>query len=126
MRSYRATIYGECQSKANSRRIVFHGGVPRVIKSKKAMVFATDISKQILRKPFLEGSLHADIKIYYKDRRPDLDPSLILDGLQDRWYKNDRQIMKITCERYLDKALPRCEVTVSELNWDEHDPKRNQ
>ena len=33
-----------------------------------------------------------EIEILYASRRPDLDESLILDCLQDRWYKNDRQV----------------------------------
>ena len=122
---YTHIIFGECQSKANSRQIVFMKNTPRVIKSKKALAFSKALNEQVGVRNLLEGHLKADIKIFYKDRRPDLDPSLVLDGLQDKWYKNDRQIIAISCERYLDKEMPRVEVTISEVQWDEWEPKNN-
>ena len=125
MRCYTINIFGECQSKANSRQIVFIKGSPRVIKSKRALAFQKAIDEQVPKRELLEGHLRADIKIFYKDRRPDLDASLVLDGLQDKWYKNDRQIICINCERYLDKELPRVQVTVTEVQWDEWEPKNN-
>ena len=124
-RHYTTIIFGECQSKANSRQIVFWKGVPRVIKSNKALKFAIDLDKQVPTRELLEGHLEANIRIYYKDRRPDLDPSLVLDGLQGKWYKNDRQIVSLRCERYLDKANPRVDVSVREITWDEWVPENN-
>jgi len=124
--TYKTIVYGNCQSKANSRRIVLIHNAPRVIKSKQALAFADAIDKQVKVEPFLEGHLSAHIKIFYKDRRPDLDPSLVLDGLQGKWFKNDRQIIRIHCERYLDKEDPRVEVEITEVEWDEWQPEKNQ
>ena len=46
---------------------------------------------------------------------PDLDASLIMDALQKRIYKNDRQIKEEHFYHHLDKTSPRAVVTVEEL-----------
>ena len=112
-------IKGECVSKANSRRLVYVGGKPRFIKSKKGLEFIKTIEEQVAPCKFLEGDLHATIKIYYSSRRPDLDASLVLDGLEGIWFKNDRAFKRIITEKYLSKENPRVEVSVEEIEWDE-------
>jgi len=116
---YSEWIYGECLGKANSRQIVRIGNMPRLIKSKRALEFEKAMALQVSARPFLEGDLQANISIWYKNRRPDLDPSLVLDGLQGKWYKNDRAIKRIICEHYLDKENPRVFVVVEEIEWDD-------
>ena len=105
--------------KANSRQLVRWGDMPRFIKSKRALLFEQAIAKQVKEMPFLEGDLQATVYIWYKNRRPDLDPSLVLDGLQGKWYKNDRAIKRIVCSHYLDKENPRVHVMVQEIEWDD-------
>lgn len=108
------TIYGSPQSKANGRRSVFIGGKPRFIKSEKAVSYANGFRLQCpLLNPMFEGDVHVQCKIYYDSRRPDLDASIILDGMQGRIYRNDRQVKKQTIEWGLDTKKPRCEITVS-------------
>jgi len=56
------------------------------------------------------------IKIYYATRRPDLDPSLILDLLQDYIYPNDRLVKGQYIEWGLDRDNPRSIIVVSTLD----------
>ena len=56
------------------------------------------------------------IKIYYASRRPDLDPSLILDLLQDYIYPNDRLVKGQYIEWGLDRNSPRSIIVVSTLD----------
>ena len=101
------TIYGICQSKSNSRRLVTIGGKPRFIKSSSAIAFETAVKQQVPAKAcMMEGDLGFHADIYYPTRRQDLDPSVVLDALQGLIYKNDRQIKKISSARYLDKHEP--------------------
>jgi len=55
------------------------------------------------------------IKIFYASRRPDLDPSLIYDLMQDRIYKNDRALKEQHLYWGLDKENPRAEITVEKM-----------
>jgi Holliday junction resolvase RusA-like endonuclease len=122
-REVKQIIYGECCSKANSRRLVQFGGKPRFIKSKKALVFERDVQLQAKKiKPMLEGDLMIEADIYYSSRRPDLDESILLDALQGIWYQNDRAFKQKIIRKFLDKKNPRCEVTVTEIDWDEKKP----
>lgn len=108
------TIEGEPASKANSRRIVLIHGKPRVIKSAKALAYAKDFERQCPRPATLmDGDLKVTITIFYGSRRPDLDESLILDLMQDRIYKNDRQIKEKEIHWGLDPARPRAHIRVS-------------
>tara|TARA_R110000744_G_scaffold5671_3_gene20137 strand:+ start:664 stop:1059 length:396 start_codon:yes stop_codon:yes gene_type:complete len=113
-------FYGECVSKANSRRLVQIKGKVRFIKSEKALLFVKDLQIQAKKiKPLLSKDLEGKIKIYYSSRRPDLDPSLVMDALEGIWYENDRQFKRLILEKYLDKKNPRVEVFIREIDWDE-------
>ena len=110
------SILGEPASKANSRRLVFIGGKPRFIKSKKALLYSRDFDLQCpVRKNLFEEDLSIAIKIYYRTRRPDLDESLILDLLEGKVYKNDRSIKSKYVEHGLDKEHPRSLIVISSL-----------
>lgn len=103
------TICGEPASKANSRR--WTGRL--FIKSEKALKYSKTFAEQCpVLDPLLEGDLRATITIYYASRRPDLDPSLILDLMQGRVYTNDRQIREMHLYWGLDKENPRAEIMV--------------
>lgn len=133
------TILGEPASKANSREIVMIGGRPSVIKSKKALAYERDALKQIpaVARRRLEGPLRITLRIWYASERPDLDESVILDVLQDRWgkapavpegrpklarpllqagvYQNDRQVREKHIFHGIDRANPRTEILVEPL-----------
>lgn len=111
----RVTIKGEPASKANSRRIVRNAktGLPMVVKSKKALSYVDLVAAQVpIREPLMEGELQIIITIWYASKRPDLDESVILDALQGRIYKNDRQIWEKHVYREIDRDNPRAIVTI--------------
>ena len=65
----------------------------------------------------LVGGIEVVYDFYFPDRRPDIDNSLkaLNDALQGAAYINDRQIMKITASKHLDKRNPRVEVALWEI-----------
>lgn len=118
------SVVGKVVSKANSRRKTNWGGV---IKSQDALNFEKAVAQQIPHdlEP-ITGDVAFIATIYYKDRRPDLDESLVLDCLQQHtdkqkrvWfngvYVNDRQIKAKVILHRLDKENPRVEFTVVSL-----------
>lgn len=109
--------YGEPSSKANSRMFTTRGGKPRSIKSPKALAFEAAFALQCPKiNPMFEGDVHVEAALYYASRRPDLDASLVLDGMQGRIYHNDRQVRKQTIEWGIDIKNPRAEVRVTSLS----------
>jgi Holliday junction resolvase RusA-like endonuclease len=119
---WEATIYGETCSKANSRRIVFSKKSKRrlVIKSEKAINYCDEFNRQAdLVQPNVEpyeGKVAVFMEIAYCTRRPDLDESLILDLLQGRAYKNDRQVVEKHIKRMPEcKEEPYAKIIVKEL-----------
>jgi Holliday junction resolvase RusA-like endonuclease len=61
------------------------------------------------------GDVHVELEIFYASRRPDLDESLILDALQGRVYRNDRQVRKKTVTGWVDTERPRTVIRISPL-----------
>lgn len=111
------TVYGEPASKANSRQFVLIKGRPAFIKSKKARDYVRDFDRQCKKiDPLIEDDVAVEIKIFYKTRRPDLDESVILDCMQDKIYKNDRQVKEKHIYHGIDKESPRAEITVYKKN----------
>ncbi|CAN7326372.1 hypothetical protein LJR084_001893 [Variovorax sp. LjRoot84] len=126
------TILGEPASKANSREIVTIGGRPSSIKSKKARDYERDALRQIppIARVQMKGPVAVTMRIFYASERPDLDESLILDVLQDRYkttkigetkrrdlvqrgvYVNDRQVREKHIFHGIDRARPRVELEV--------------
>lgn len=135
----RFTILGEPASKANSRQIVTIGDRPSVIKSKKARNYETDALMQIppAARQRLSGPVRVTLRIWYASERPDLDESVVLDVLQDRYgkakrgpngeqiaprpllqagvYRNDRQVREKHVFHGIDRTNPRAEVIVEPL-----------
>ena len=107
------TVYGEPASKANSRKMVLIKGRPALIKSQKARDYVKTFEQQcpILEVPTTEDVV-VEMMIYYASRRPDLDESLILDCMQCRVYKNDRQVKQKFIYWGLDKENPRSVIRV--------------
>lgn len=129
----RLTILGQPCSKANSRQIVTIKGRPTPIKSKEALAYERDALRQIppAARRRLDGPLRMTIRIWYATERPDLDESLILDVLQDRWqrdkrtgervlvqagvYRNDRQVRERHVYHGIDRANPRAEIEIEPI-----------
>jgi len=129
--SIRLTILGEPASKANSRKLVKFGKRPAIIKSEKARSYESTALLQIppALRVRLPGRVRVTMHIFYSSERPDLDESVVLDCLQDRWhgkgehrtlvqagvYRNDRQVREKHVYHSIDRANPRAEIEVEAL-----------
>lgn len=136
------TILGEPASKANQRRIVNFGDRTALVKSKKALDYERSALMQIppIFRIRHEGPVSVTLRIFYASERPDLDESIVLDVLQDRWrrpprgvnaeptqkpearifvqagvYRNDRQVREKHVFHGIDKRNPRAEIRVEAL-----------
>ena len=110
----RFTIIGEPASKANSRRFLRPG---MLIKSQKALDYSDAFNLQCpyLREPSVNKIL-VSMKIFYSSLRPDLDESLILDLMQGKLYKNDRQVKQKIISHGLDRGNARAIIQVEEVD----------
>lgn len=123
LRWWAGVIVGEPASKANSRRMVRRGGRVAFIKSQKALSYVDALRLQVPRLPEgeqLRGTLKLTARVFYASRRPDLDISLILDGLQNRVYQNDRQVREMHLFHFIDRTHPRTELHIEEVLDDDH------
>ncbi len=131
----RLVIFGEPASAKNQRQLVTFGKGdakrPALIKSQKARNYERDALRQIppLARQRLEGPIKLTAKIYYASERPDLDESVILDVLQDRYhgkgeqrvlvqagvYRNDRQVRERHVYHAIDRANPRAEIVIEPM-----------
>ena len=119
---YSFIVLGEPASKSNSRRLVTIKGRPAFIKSKKALDYIKNFQKQCpALNPLMEGYLEVEMTIYYATRRPDLDESVILDCMQDKIYKNDRQVKSKIVRWGLSKSNPRAEIEVRPIKKPPHE-----
>ena len=110
------TVHGEPASKANSRQLVTIRGKPAFIKSKKARNYEKTFAPQCPQiNPPVEFDVRVTLTIFYATRRPDLDEAVILDCMQGKIYKNDRQVKEKHVFWGLDRENPRSEVTVEKL-----------
>lgn len=138
----RFTIHGEPASKANSRVLSVVGPKDdrRTIlrKGNKALSYERMAQMQIppSARQRLEGPVRVTLRIWYASERPDLDESIVLDVLQDRWtrtkpanpivpgqrvlvqhgvYRNDRQVREKHVFHGIDRKNPRTDVLVEPL-----------
>jgi Holliday junction resolvase RusA-like endonuclease len=125
------TLHGEAASKANSRKIVTIGKRAAVIKSQKARGYERAALMQIpvAARLRLEGPVRVTMHIWYASERPDLDESIVLDVLQDRYegsgatrrlvqggvYRNDRQVREKHVYHGIDRTSPRTVVIVEPM-----------
>lgn len=125
------TILGQPVSKANSRQLVNIGGRMVPIKSKAALAYERDVLRQIPTSARMRftGPVRFTATLFYESERSDLDESLLLDCLQDRYegkagarrlvqsgvYANDRQVRERHVFHRIDKHNPRAEVVIEAL-----------
>ena len=134
------TILGQAYSKANSRKIVKINGKTASAKSDKALGFEAMALRQIPPKARVRFIVPVRVTMwmYYASERPDLDESLVLDVLQDRYvtrftrkpdgsaeksrvliqagvYANDRLVREKHVYHGIDKANPRVEIEVEPI-----------
>ncbi len=134
----RFVILGEPVSKANSREFVLVGPKDKkrvmIRKSDKAIAYERAALRQIpmQARMRLEGPVRCSIRMFYASERPDLDASIVLDVLQDRWgktsevvgqrplmqagvYRNDRQVRELHLWHAVDASNPRAEIEIQPL-----------
>lgn len=134
------TILGEAASKANSRKIATIAGKTRSIKSDKALGFEAMALRQIPPRARVRFSVpvRVTMRMFYASERPDLDESLVLDVLQDRYitrftkradgtkdksrvllqagvYQNDRLVREKHVYHAIDKQNPRVEIEIEPI-----------
>jgi Holliday junction resolvase RusA-like endonuclease len=130
-------IHGQPFSKANRRQVVTIAGRPQLIKSKEALAYERDALRQIPPQARLQLTVPVAVtlRIWYASERPDLDESVVLDVLQNRYtkvketgqrvliqagvYVNDRQVREKHVFHGIDKANPRCEIRVESISQQE-------
>jgi len=117
------TVFGEPASKANSRKKVIINGKTRFIRSAKALGLSADWDIQWPKMShrntaLMEGDIRASFWLYYASRRPDLDESIILDLLEGRAYRNDRQVRERHTYWRLDKNQPRSVFLLAPMESD--------
>jgi len=142
------TIIGECASKANSRALVTRTKidasgrkvkVPMFIKSEKALAFESSVIRQVPPKMRvrLQGPVFVRLTMFYASERPDLDESLLLDCLQDRYakekysgkrvlvqhgcYRNDRQVRGKLVLHRIDRMNPRTIVRIRPMTMQQEE-----
>ncbi len=131
-------IYGEPASKANSRELATIGpkDARRTIfrKSDKALEYEKNALRQIPPRARLQLQVRVAVtlRIFYATERPDLDESVILDVLQNRYakvketgqrvlvqagvYVNDRQVREKHVYWGLDRLSPRAEIRIESIS----------
>ena len=114
--SFSFWIIGEPASKANSRRMVSIKGRPRLIKSQKALDYCKKFAEQCPQlDDLIEEDLVVHLHVFYASRRPDLDESVILDEMQGKIYKNDRQVKVKHVYWHLDRDNPRSHILIETM-----------
>lgn len=128
-------IHGQPYSKANRRKMVYVGKAgskrPMFIKSKEARTYEDDAMLQLIILKdendwqMIEEDCAITITIYYASRRPDLDPSIILDVLQKaEIVKNDRLFTEMHLYKAIDKEKPRAEICIHDLTVSDNQKQR--
>lgn len=123
-------IFGNLQQKGNGRQIKkYNRDIPYgngVIKKTVTKVEKSDAAKTWLNSaawqvPLLSedqkhllitGELSLTADVYYQSERSDLDITLLLDFLQGRLYKNDRQVREQHLHHFIDAVNPRVEMII--------------
>lgn len=112
-------LHGQLYSKSNSRQFIpgKKGGRPRIIKSAKAIKCKKDMVIQLKaqwgNKAPIPEPVHLRCKVYYQNRKSDLDISLLMDALQDAGVvENDRHIWSYHATKDIDRDNPHIEVDV--------------
>jgi hypothetical protein len=111
-------ILGQPPRKSNSRRIVYGGQSPRLIKSPEALQWVDDALKQITGdKRVGLGSKDQPIEIvlhiFYKNKQCDLSGELILDTLQKAGViTNDVYVYHLDLYKHFSEHRPGVQVTV--------------
>ena len=111
---------GTIPSKSNMYRIVTIGGHGSLAKTAGLKEYECSFYMQVghYRNLGIKGYFELEARIYYPSVSHDLDNSLkcLLDWLQRTGaIKNDNRCVRITAEKYIDKANPRIEFQLTDI-----------
>ena len=114
------TIHGTIPSKSNQYRIVTLNGHGTLAKTSGLKEYERSFYMQVgaYRNLGITGYFELKARVYYPTMSHDLDNSLkcLLDCLQmTGTIKNDNRCVKITAEKFIDKANPRIEFEIEEV-----------
>lgn len=112
-------IHGKVPSKSNSYKVITKNGHGSIAKKDALVAYEKSFYLQCdkYRNKGMDGLFEIRLKVFYENKRPDLDNCLkvVLDCLQEcKAIKNDRDCVKVVAEKFIDKMNPRIEF---ELNW---------
>lgn len=110
-------INGKLYNKSNARKFTHIRGRPMLIKSNEAQLYEQSailqIKTQLGSHTAFEEPVVLEVHVWYENKRPDLDVSLLQDILEKAGvYKNDRLVHEIHAFKYFDKDNPRVLVRV--------------
>jgi hypothetical protein len=111
-------IYGTVPSKSNSYRIAGRF----IYKTKVLKDYEASFIEQckVYKDVNLEGNLKIILKVYYPNRKSDLDgvTKAVLDLLQKvNAFENDNKVAELFLYKGLDKENPRIEFTIEVLDY---------
>ncbi|MCF0247490.1 MAG: RusA family crossover junction endodeoxyribonuclease [Synergistes sp.] len=119
MNDQKYIIYGQTPSKSNCYRIIKHGAFSSLGKTAALKEYEDKFFIQCRHRDLnVSVRFRLDVDVYFKSDQPDLDNSLktILDCLQQcRAIKNDRLCAVIYARKFVDKANPRIEYSITPL-----------
>jgi len=113
-------IYGKVPSKSNTYKIVTIGGHSSLAKTPKLKEYENSFYLQCngYRNKGIKGLFELTVNVFNESQRPDLDNAfkVILDSLQHYGaITNDRNCIKITAQKFVDKKNPRIEFNLIEI-----------
>ena len=113
-------IQGKVPSKSNSYKVITLYGHGSIAKQKCLKEYEKSFYLQCdkYRNKMISGLFELELNVYYENQRPDLDNcfKIVLDCLQGcKAIKNDRNCVKITARKFIDKINPRIEFTLNEV-----------
>ncbi|MDR2148542.1 MAG: RusA family crossover junction endodeoxyribonuclease [Tannerella sp.] len=116
----RQIILGQCPSKSNSYRIITLGGHGSLAKTEALKAYEKSFYLQCgkYRNARIKGLFELYVDVYNGSSRPDLDNAMkaVLDCLQQcNAIENDRNCIKITAQKFIDKTNPRIEFIIKEI-----------
>ena len=113
------TINGKLPSKSNAYKIITLHGHGSLAKQKVLKDYEESFYLQCsLRDANIKGFFKIYVDVYHENMRPDLDNGMkiLMDCLQGcKAIKNDRQCVEIHARKLIDKASPRVEFTIEEI-----------
>ena len=114
-------IQGSPPSKSNQYKIVNFGGHASLAKQPALTLYEKSFYLQCdkYRNANIKGLFELEIDVYNDSQRKDLDNSMkvILDCLQScKAIENDRNCVKITAQKFVDKVNPRIEFSIKQVN----------